>query len=166
MSGEAGVVVQRRDRAEIARIASLYRASGLGRSEFCRRHGMALSTLNRHLQKQFQDVDHPDNDGVRRSPLVEVKLAASVNPMRSVDRRCALTLLLDRKSTRLNSSHLVISYAVFCLKKTHRTDRGCPAGARAQSFARLAPGLRTRRRRARAAAGPVPELVRRDRTDF
>src|SRR5256885_10999107 len=26
-------------------------------------------------------------------------------------------LLLDRKSTRLNSSHLVISYAVFCLKK-------------------------------------------------
>src|ERR1039457_2517140 len=31
----------------------------------------------------------------------------------------------DRKSTRLNSSHLVISYAVFCLKKkqttTHRT---------------------------------------------
>src|SRR2546426_6666249 len=28
-----------------------------------------------------------------------------------------LSLVLDRKSTRLNSSHLVISYAVFCLKK-------------------------------------------------
>src|SRR2546426_6058863 len=27
------------------------------------------------------------------------------------------TVLIDRKSTRLNSSHLVISYAVFCLKK-------------------------------------------------
>src|SRR5256885_6563402 len=27
---------------------------------------------------------------------------------------------LDRKSTRLNSSHLVISYAVFCLKKKTR----------------------------------------------
>src|SRR5256885_5870655 len=26
-------------------------------------------------------------------------------------------VVLDRKSTRLNSSHLVISYAVFCLKK-------------------------------------------------
>ena len=25
--------------------------------------------------------------------------------------------ILDRKSTRLNSSHLLISYAVFCLKK-------------------------------------------------
>src|SRR5256885_9481963 len=28
----------------------------------------------------------------------------------------------DRKSTRLNSSHLVISYAVFCLKKKKTTD--------------------------------------------
>src|SRR3954467_7861447 len=27
-------------------------------------------------------------------------------------------VLLDRKSTRLNSSHTIISYAVFCLKKT------------------------------------------------
>src|SRR3989454_4655952 len=32
--------------------------------------------------------------------------------------------LADRKSTRLNSSHLVISYAVFCLKKKHDTKRG------------------------------------------
>src|SRR3712207_6953395 len=29
--------------------------------------------------------------------------------------------ILDRKSTRLNSSHANISYAVFCLKKTNRT---------------------------------------------
>src|SRR5205807_6774250 len=29
----------------------------------------------------------------------------------------------DRKSTRLNSSHLVISYAVFCLKKKKRRWR-------------------------------------------
>src|SRR2546426_5116506 len=28
--------------------------------------------------------------------------------------------MIDRKSTRLNSSHLVISYAVFCLKKKNR----------------------------------------------
>src|SRR5256885_270513 len=32
-------------------------------------------------------------------------------------------LRLDRKSTRLNSSHLVISYAVFCLKKKKATSR-------------------------------------------
>src|ERR1022692_4972315 len=34
----------------------------------------------------------------------------------------ALFFAIDRKSTRLNSSHLVISYAVFCLKKHNRTD--------------------------------------------
>src|SRR5256885_5109408 len=38
---------------------------------------------------------------------------------------------LDRKSTRLNSSHLVISYAVFCLKKkkvhefSHEITQNC-----------------------------------------
>src|SRR5256885_10410775 len=31
--------------------------------------------------------------------------------------------ILDRKSTRLNSSHLVISYAVFCLKKKKQRAR-------------------------------------------
>src|SRR2546426_7664524 len=30
----------------------------------------------------------------------------------------------DRKSTRLNSSHLVISYAVFCLKKKKKREVG------------------------------------------
>src|SRR4051812_49727346 len=29
----------------------------------------------------------------------------------------------DRKSTRLNSSHMSISYAVFCLKKKKKKDR-------------------------------------------
>src|SRR2546426_6815970 len=35
----------------------------------------------------------------------------------ALDAPTAATALRDRKSTRLNSSHLVISYAVFCLKK-------------------------------------------------
>src|SRR2546426_6891427 len=33
----------------------------------------------------------------------------------------------DRKSTRLNSSHLVISYAVFCLKKKKKRKVTTPA---------------------------------------
>src|ERR1039457_2528561 len=49
---------------------------------------------------------------------------------------------IDRKSTRLNSSHLVISYAVFCLKKKNcqrpSTAHGC---ARRRSRQRL--GLRS-----------------------
>src|SRR5690606_39978565 len=35
-----------------------------------------------------------------------------------------LTCCLDRKSTRLNSSHVKISYAVFCLKKKNSCDAG------------------------------------------
>src|SRR5256885_9932112 len=34
-------------------------------------------------------------------------------------RLAAAQVARDRKSTRLNSSHLVISYAVFCLQKTN-----------------------------------------------
>src|SRR5258708_21016546 len=33
-----------------------------------------------------------------------------------------LSCLLDRKSTRLNSSHQIISYAVFCLQKKNEWD--------------------------------------------
>src|SRR2546426_3744598 len=43
----------------------------------------------------------------------------------------------DRKSTRLNSSHLVISYAVFCLKKKKNTHKGSPtrgSGLHANEF--------------------------------
>src|SRR5256885_5231884 len=36
---------------------------------------------------------------------------------RKHDEAHALRVVADRKSTRLNSSHLVISYAVFCLNK-------------------------------------------------
>src|SRR5256885_7273003 len=35
---------------------------------------------------------------------------------------CVACHMPDRKSTRLNSSHLVISYAVFCLKKKKTTE--------------------------------------------
>src|SRR5947207_6003868 len=37
----------------------------------------------------------------------------------------------DRKSTRLNSSHTVISYAVFCLKKKRTTTAPPPSAKRA-----------------------------------
>src|SRR5205807_6533708 len=39
------------------------------------------------------------------------------------DRAVSRLAVADRKSTRLNSSHLVISYAVFCLKKKKTTNR-------------------------------------------
>src|SRR5256885_3658761 len=48
----------------------------------------------------------------RRSPRRSRSISASLLRQRFSTHRG-----LDRKSTRLNSSHLVISYAVFCLKK-------------------------------------------------
>src|SRR5256885_7646874 len=41
---------------------------------------------------------------------------------RQEPRGCRARSRPDRKSTRLNSSHLVISYAVFCLKKKNTAD--------------------------------------------
>src|SRR5687768_18020116 len=40
------------------------------------------------------------------------------------DRRARFATVLDRKSTRLNSSHGYISYAVFCLKKKNKINDG------------------------------------------
>src|SRR5205807_4001957 len=51
-----------------------------------------------------------------RSPLVGHRRDARAAPRWRCRRRGGRARQ-DRKSTRLNSSHLVISYAVFCLKK-------------------------------------------------
>src|SRR5690349_22360483 len=48
-----------------------------------------------------------------------VTTCAATRPGR---RRCGPARDADRKSTRLNSSHVEISYAVFCLKKKKRRD--------------------------------------------
>src|SRR5699024_12105531 len=50
----------------------------------------------------------------RRVQMILQDPAGSLNPKRSV---YEAVVEGDRKSTRLNSSHVSISYAVFCLKK-------------------------------------------------
>src|SRR5690606_40714536 len=52
--------------------------------------------------------------GLRRDEVRGVQDAADARQGRRLQ---PLTLKVDRKSTRLNSSHVKISYAVFCLKK-------------------------------------------------
>src|SRR5207248_9338056 len=52
---------------------------------------------------------HAFSNDVQRAPIFAGH--------RFVDHDDSLRALLDRKSTRLNSSHRTISYAVFCLKK-------------------------------------------------
>src|SRR5207253_10243878 len=57
--------------------------------------------------------------GIRQAPDVVQHQHALVRGGQFLDRRGQRQsqLGLDRKSTRLNSSHVAISYAVFCLKK-------------------------------------------------
>src|SRR3990170_4075642 len=56
---------------------------------------------------------------------------------------------LDRKSTRLNSSHQIISYAVFCLKKkNHRPEEGGRQDPRDPPPPRQGPGQPAGRRHA------------------
>src|SRR5438132_6325002 len=46
-------------------------------------------------------------------------------------------LIQDRKSTRLNSSHTVISYAVFCLKKKNNVEQRVLVALGVNSFGKV-----------------------------
>src|SRR2546426_7947817 len=60
-----------------------------------------------------RDAERELHEGFRSQLLLEL----FHEPRIDLDLLCHLLRIADRKSTRLNSSHLVISYAVFCLKK-------------------------------------------------
>src|SRR5256885_7690003 len=71
-------------------------------------------------------VEHDASDGVGRSK--RSRGCADANKRNEGDERPSHTVWIgtaigDRKSTRLNSSHLVISYAVFCLKKKKKIHK-------------------------------------------
>ena len=94
MSVDAGVLVCRRSRAEIERLAGLYGTSGMGRGEFCRSHGMALSTLNRHLKKQQHRQSPAGSSGAEQSRLVAVEVSAAVAAVCSAECPGTLTVVL------------------------------------------------------------------------
>jgi len=95
MAEESGVGVRRRSRQEIARLAALYRKSGMGRSEFCRSHGMALSTLVRHLKKQSGELRLSGSSMAGDSRLIAVELAAMPASAATGKQHSALTVLLS-----------------------------------------------------------------------
>src|SRR5438876_4108358 len=57
--------------------------------------------------------------------------ASELTPIAPADAALAVSSDIDRKSTRLNSSHPSISYAVFCLKKKNAPS--APANSAADS---------------------------------
>src|SRR5258708_20396956 len=58
-----------------------------------------------------------------RRPRIEPQFH---QPLRHLDRHDIPHILRDRKSTRLNSSHQIISYAAFCLKKKNIKSHHIP----------------------------------------
>jgi ribosomal protein L32E len=92
---DAGVLDGRRSRAEIKRLVALYGSSGMGRIEFCRSHGMALSTLGRHLRKQRSKHSESRSKGVERCRLMPVELGDPVATVSVGEYPGALTVLLS-----------------------------------------------------------------------
>lgn len=95
MAEESGVVVRRRGRQEIAQLAALYRKSGMGQSEFCRSHGMALGTLARHLKRQSGEQRLSANTKSVESRLIAVELAAMPTSAATGRQHSALAVLLS-----------------------------------------------------------------------
>src|SRR5438045_4440992 len=115
---------------------STVRAHSSGRM-ICSRHAFRRSVHS------FLHDALPISDGVHVSACVDI-----VSPdllgrhrHRGADLRALHSLqpVADRKSTRLNSSHLGISYAVFCLKKktSPRTALTLPHARAPTALARL-----------------------------
>src|SRR2546426_6767389 len=89
------------------------------------------TTLFRSPDRADRVVEQPALLGpaARQRPVVSMgSLAASGSSSgRRIDGFGLVDEQRDRKSTRLNSSHLVISYAVFCLKKKKIETTEAPA---------------------------------------
>src|SRR5438477_8739274 len=72
------------------------------------------------LTRQYKDPKNKRGAYYQLSYTRERKSRTEYVPrpcLPEVRRTYSVRLFLDRKSTRLNSSHMSISYAVFCLKK-------------------------------------------------
>jgi len=82
---------RRRGRAEIEQMVAEFTGSSLTRTEFCRRHGMSLGTLNRYLnQRREQGDSGAADDGLVAVEVAGTKLATDC------DFECGLAVVLSR----------------------------------------------------------------------
>src|SRR3712207_8748245 len=73
------------------------------------------TTLFRSAIREFQEVGYISTTHlIGTVPRLDINLATMTGIHPTVE---TIVAQIDRKSTRLNSSHANISYAVFCLKK-------------------------------------------------
>src|SRR2546430_10042849 len=86
----------------------------------CLREAHGLWAMCQMMFTKYLVVVDDDVD-VHNTSEVLFRLCANTDPQRdSIFTKAPADVLEDRKSTRLNSSHSQISYAVFCLKKKNK----------------------------------------------
>ena len=74
---------RRRSRAEVATLAAGFEQSGLNRTEYCRQHGLSLSTLNRYRKGAS------NHGGIKAGVVTHARPAVSLIPVDVVERELA-----------------------------------------------------------------------------
>src|SRR5256885_2901428 len=82
-----------------------------------------FSSRRRHTRLQGDWSSDVCSSDLKSARIISVQQAAGSGRITSPQEKLQFA---DRKSTRLNSSHLVISYAVFCLKKKKTPPTAAP----------------------------------------
>src|SRR5439155_16619696 len=83
-----------------------------------------FSSVNADGQAGSKDSDAVSSTELCDGGTVRVPFEFATTPERWRKSASIGAVSRDRKSTRLNSSHVAISYAVFCLKKKNTNARG------------------------------------------
>src|SRR5437879_10614599 len=84
--------------------------------------GKALHPSQARVDK-LSTIHHPASTGRNRHPPSTARERVKSLGCRNLSALKSTPCSIDRKSTRLNSSHRCISYAVFCLKKKNTRTR-------------------------------------------
>src|SRR5690606_24262243 len=79
-----------------------------------------LAASEAEVARQRQVLEELRN-GARSEDIAQARANLAAAEAQARDARAYYQRVQDRKSTRLNSSHVKISYAVFCLKKKRLT---------------------------------------------
>src|SRR5256885_8572967 len=101
-------MIRRPPRSTLFPYTTLFRSIDMNMAEF--EEILSAKIAREHLAPWHPGPRRRRNE---RGCVRGLWLAEKPHPPSKISSR----VLSDRKSTRLNSSHLVISYAVFCLKK-------------------------------------------------
>src|SRR5260221_8263154 len=110
-------MIRRPPRSTLFPYTTLFR-SGIKQEEIGRRNLQSLKRLAELQNNQLIEMAHllAESFSAIEDPIGDRK-STRLNSSHTVISYAVFCLKKKRKSTRLNSSHTVISYAVFCLKK-------------------------------------------------